>query len=100
MPSRVWLSATTGEGLESLLGVISEYLHQELVRGTVRLSVTQARLRAMLYSAGGVREERQLGDGGWELEIELDRQGYDELVRRENLQLTDSGDAASAALLN
>jgi GTP-binding protein HflX len=100
MPSRVWLSATTGEGVESLLGVISEYLHQEVVRGTVRLGVTQARLRALIYSAGEVLAERELGEGGWEMDIELDRQGYEELRRREDLQLADLDGSAGAAVLN
>jgi hypothetical protein len=82
------------------LGVISEYLHQEVVRGTVRLGVTQARLRALIYSAGEVLAERELGEGGWEMDIELDRQGYEELRRREDLQLADLDGSAGAAVLN
>jgi GTP-binding protein HflX len=100
MPSRVWVSATTGEGIESLLGVISEYLHQELVRGTVRLGVAQARLRSLLYDTGQVLDERELREGGWELDIELDRQGYEQLRRREDLRLMEPADADRRALLN
>ncbi|UCG74202.1 MAG: GTPase HflX [Chromatiales bacterium] len=100
MPSRVWVSATTGDGIESLLGVISEYLHQELVRGTVRLGVTQARLRSLLYDAGQVLNEQELKDGGWELDVELDRQGYEQLRRREDLKLIVPDDDARRAVLN
>jgi GTP-binding protein HflX len=100
MPSRVWVSAITGDGIESLLGVISEYLHRERVRGTVRLGVTQARLRSLLYDAGQVLGERELNEGGWELDVELDRQGYEQLRRREDLQLDVSDDGARRAILN
>jgi len=100
MPSRVWVSAATGDGIESLLGVISEYLHLELVRGTVRLGVTQARLRSLLYDTGQVLDERELNEGGWELEVELDRQGYEQLRRREDLELIVAGDDAQRAVVN
>lgn len=100
MPSRVWVSAATGDGIESLLGVISEYLHLELVRGTVRLGVTQARLRSLLYDTGQVLDERELKEGGWELEVELDRQGYEQLRRREDLELIVAGDDAHRAVVN
>ncbi len=99
MPSRVWLSAATGEGIESLLGVISEYLHQEVVRGTVRLDVDQARLRSLLYDQAQVLNERVLNNGGWELDIELDRRGYDQLRRHENLAFLDlTADGQSVSL--
>ena len=88
MPRRVWLSAETGEGVDLLLGVISEFLFQDRVRGTVRLDVSQARLRALLYSAGQVSEERTIEDGGWELDIELDRRDFDQLQSREGLQFS------------
>lgn len=100
MPNRVWVSATTGDGIESLLGVISEYLHQELVRGTVRLGVAQARLRSLLYDTGQVLDERELNEGGWELDIELDRQGYEQLRRREDLQLMAPVSDGRRAILN
>ena len=93
----VWLSAVTGDGLESLLEVIGEYLQGELVRGTVRLDKTDGRLRALLYDSAQVLEERALAEGGWELDIELERRGYEDLRRRENFsfQLVEQGDRAA-----
>ena len=79
MPSRVWLSAVTGAGVDLLLGAIAEYLHRDVVRGTVRLSVSQARLRALLYEHGAVRTERTNADGGWEIDVEIDRAGFSDL---------------------
>ncbi len=87
MPRRVWLSAETGDGIDALLSVIGEYLHVEVVRGTVSLGVSEARLRALLYETGKVLDERSMANGGWELDVELDRRGYQELQRRENLKI-------------
>jgi GTP-binding protein HflX len=87
MPSRVWLSAATGAGIDILLASIAEYLHRDLVRGTVRLAVSQARLRALLYERAGVRSERSLDDGGWEMEVEMDRSGFLDLQKFEGLQI-------------
>jgi GTP-binding protein HflX len=93
----VWLSAATGEGLESLLEVIGEYLQGEMVRGTVRLEKTDGRLRALLYDSAQVLQERSLAEGGWELDIELERRGYEDLRRRENLRFQDLGSDARVA---
>jgi len=84
---RIWLSAQTGEGVDLLLEAIAEFLHQDRVRGTVQLDVTQARLRALLYEQARVYEERMQDDGGWELDLEIDRHRYDRLRQQEQLQL-------------
>jgi GTP-binding protein HflX len=98
MPMRVWLSAETGEGMDALLGVITNYLHLDVVCGTVRLSVSQARLRALLYDNATVISERALDEGGWEMDVEIDRRGYQDLQRRENLRFqTDEGSEWPAA---
>jgi hypothetical protein len=55
------------------------------VRGTVRLAVSQSRLRALLYDRATVVSERELPDGGWEIDLELDKRGYLSLQRTENL---------------
>jgi GTP-binding protein HflX len=87
MPERVWLSAATGAGIDLLLAAVAEYLHQEVISGTVRLKVSQARLRAILYQRSGVRGERLLDDGGWELDVEMDREGFLDLQRCEGLEV-------------
>ncbi len=87
MPFRVWISAATGSGIGLLLAAIAEYLHRDVVRGTVRLTVSQARLRALLYDRADVRSERVLEDGGWEIDLEMDRAGYAHLQQSENLDI-------------
>jgi GTP-binding protein HflX len=93
MPARVWVSAATGAGLDLLRAAIAEYLHHDKVRGVVRLTVAQARLRAMIYQEGAVQGERTLEDGGWELDVEMDRRGFMNLQRSENLRIHKDGSA-------
>jgi len=87
MPTRVWLSSRTGLGVDALLGVIAEYLHVALLKRTVELAPSEARLRARLYEMRAVVAERAREDGGWELDLELDRRGFEELKRREHLRV-------------
>lgn len=87
MATRVWLSSRTGLGVDALLGVIAEYLHVALLKCTVEVSAAEARVRARLYELGAVTAERARDDGGWELDLELDRRGFDDLNRREHLRV-------------
>jgi GTP-binding protein HflX len=87
MPTRVWLSSRTGLGVDALLGVIAEYLHVALLKCTVELTAAEARLRARLYEMGAIVAERSREDGGWELDLELDRRGFEDLNRRERLHV-------------
>jgi GTP-binding protein HflX len=85
--SRVWLSSRTGEGTGLLLDVIAQYLHTAMVHCTVDIGVSDARLRALLYNCGAVVGERLRDDGGWQLDLELERRVLDEILRREHLTL-------------
>jgi len=87
LPARVWLSAVTGSGIDLLLDAIAEHLCREVVRGTTRLDTSQARLRARLYERCGVRSERVLEEGGWEMDIEMKQADFAELARSEGLRL-------------
>jgi 50S ribosomal subunit-associated GTPase HflX len=90
----VWLSSQTGAGTDLLLGVIAEYLHTAVVRCTVDLGVQDARVRALLYARGAVASERLRDDGGWQVDLELERQALDEILRREHLTLWQPDGAA------
>jgi GTP-binding protein HflX len=94
IPTRVWVSSHTGRGIDALLGVIAEYLHVALLKCTVELTAAEARLRARLYEMGAIVAERLREEGGWELDLELDRRGFEDLNRRERLHVL-SGQALS-----
>jgi GTP-binding protein HflX len=92
--TRVWLSSRTGAGTDLLLEVIAEYLHTAVVRCTVDIGVQDARLRALLYARGAIAGERARDDGGWQVDLELERRAFDELLRREHLTLRQPDGAA------
>ena len=87
MPQRVWLSAASGAGVDALLDAITEFLHMDFVRGTVRLDVSQAKLRALIYRTASVLDERELAEGGWELDLEMGRDEYEGLRKKEDLTI-------------
>ncbi len=90
-PTRVWLSSHTGQGVDLLLGAVAEFLQVDQLKCTVGLAPAEARLRARLYEMGVIVTERLRGDGSWELDLELDRHRFEELNRREQLNvLSDS----------
>lgn len=82
-PRRVWISASTGAGLELLRQALSELLAGEVVRGWVDLPPSAGRLRAQLFELGAVLAERDAEGGGWRIEVQLPRRQLDQLVSRD-----------------
>lgn len=85
MPTAVWLSAATGEGVELLIEALVERVGVRQVRGLIRLSPARGRLRARLYAAGEVLSESVADDGEVRLEVRLPRRELDRLRRQEGL---------------
>jgi GTP-binding protein HflX len=83
LPARVWVSAHSGAGMDLLLEAIGEHLHHEHVRRRIRLNPADGRLRARLFEAGRVLNDRPTDSGGWELEVEFPRADYERLLRQE-----------------
>ena len=78
---RVWLSAKTGAGLEYLTAALSEQVREDTVRRWLQIPASAGRLRARLFQLGAVRQECHNEDGGWMLEVELQRRRLDRLCR-------------------
>ncbi len=72
-PRRVFLSALSGEGIETLSRAIAQALSGRRLKGDLWLPAEEAALRARLHALGAVREE-QAEAVGWRLSIELDEQ--------------------------
>jgi len=77
--SRVWLSAKSGEGIESLLGVLAERFSGEFLQGTVTLHPDEGKLHAQLHHEGGVVAEEFIEEGGWKMEVDLPLKTLDHL---------------------
>jgi GTP-binding protein HflX len=67
----VWICAAAGVGLELLRAAIAERLDLNVRRLWMHLPVAAGAMRARLYAASVVREERALEDGAIELLVEL-----------------------------
>jgi len=71
-PSRVWLSARTGEGSDLLRDAVGERLSGSRVRAELRLPPRAGRLRARLIELGAVAGEGY-DEHGWTLRIDATR---------------------------
>ncbi len=70
--TRVYLSAASGEGLELLRQVLSEWASVKRRNYHLHLPPAASRLRARLYGLGAVVAEHVEEDGSWELDIRIE----------------------------
>ena len=91
IPARAWVSAVTGAGLDGLRGAIAQAVRPNQVRRTLHLAMPAAAVRSDLYRRNAVRAERQLDDGSWEIEVELDSTEIAKLLGAEGVGLVDVG---------
>jgi GTP-binding protein HflX len=78
---RVWVSANTGEGVDLLREALAERLTEDLVRGWLRISASDGRIRAQLYELGAVVSESREENGGSLLEISLSRRYFNQILK-------------------
>lgn len=60
--SKLFVSAQQSQGLPLLIEAIVAHLSQDMIKGSVRLGVNQARIRALLYEAAAVIEETKVNE--------------------------------------
>jgi len=80
--TRIFLSAMSGEGLDLLRQVLSEWLSVKRRRYHLQLPPNASRLRAIFYELGAVVDERVGEDGTCELDISIEPQ-YIESLRKQ-----------------
>jgi GTP-binding protein HflX len=80
---RVFISATTGVGLDLLKEAITERLAHEMVNGEIGLSSNQGDIRASLFDMGAVVSESFDAEGHWRLRIRVPRLKWDQLCRQD-----------------
>ena len=84
-PLAAWVSAATGEGVGALLGAIAERLAGRRTSGWLRLEPTNGRLRARLFEARAVTEERAQEDGGSLVHLDMDAAEFARLDREHRI---------------
>ncbi len=86
VPARVWLSAQTGSGLMLLQNALAERCTQRRLRGCLKLSSGDARLRSLLHSHGAILAEEFGRDGEWVLRLDIDAVTWHALARRGGIE--------------
>ncbi len=71
LPTRVWVSAKTGDGLMLLDEAICSYFSADRIRAQFLLHPHQGGIRAKLYEQAIVLQDGPLETGGWDMEVEL-----------------------------
>lgn len=69
-PGRVWLSAKTGDGIESLLDAITTFIRSKVQHHRLNIPASTGKLRANLFNMGVVRTEENGKEGGWMMEVD------------------------------
>ena len=86
-PSKVWISAKTGVGMDLLQSAVSEILAGNMAEETIRISPAQAKLRSQLYEKGFIEGEQVDEEGNYELHLRLPRQDLDRIVQQAGAEL-------------
>lgn len=81
----VRVSATDGRGMDDLLAAIAEHVAADRVRGRIRLTADQGRLRSRLFELGEVLGEDWTDQGQLLLDIDLPRRALNRLYEKEGL---------------
>ncbi|MCW9057710.1 MAG: GTPase HflX [Gammaproteobacteria bacterium] len=86
-PTRVWISAASGAGLDLLLQAITELFQESVLHGWLRLAPAAGRLRARLHTLGEVLKESVDEQGEWSIEVRAPRGELERLFRKEGVEL-------------
>ena len=88
-PWRVWISASTGQGMELLHQAMAERVAEGWVDRWIQLPPRAGRLRSRLHDAGEVLQEDAGVDGSMLLRVRVNRAHFLRLLRGESLEEED-----------
>lgn len=87
VPSRVFVSARTGAGIDELKEAISVTINNDMVERCLELPASAARLRAKLFALKAVQDEDVTGNGNLVLRVRLSEKQLVDLCREEGVRL-------------
>lgn len=88
-PTRIYVSARSGQGLDLLRQYLGDYFSCQLFTGKLILKPEHARLRACLYADKAVEQESTDEAGNTHLHIRIEQQRLKEHLRATHLALAD-----------
>jgi GTPase len=77
---QVWASAVSGAGLAELRTSMAQAVRPNQLKRTLHLALSAAAVRSDLYKRDAVRAERQLDDGSWQIDVELEAEEIAKLL--------------------
>jgi len=80
---RVWISASSGAGIDLLLRALSEHFRGERLHQRVFLTPGEGALRAWFYSHAQVLSDQGTDDGGWVMEVLVPKIELERLLSKE-----------------
>ena len=87
VPTRVWLSAKSGVGIELLHQALTDFLLQDKVYGWVEIPPQHAQVRAAFYEMDAVQDESCGENGEIHMQIMLSRQDFDRIQKKHSIEL-------------
>lgn len=84
-PTRVWVSAQTGAGMDLLIQAIAQRVSSRVVETTLSLAPSQGALRAELFELGAVLDEQTEVDGTINMHLRIERERLDRIRQRAGL---------------
>ncbi len=87
-PRSVWVSASTGAGLDLLLKIITELLQQNIVELTLKLPADSGKIRGELYKRQAVVSEKYEETGECLLQIRIQEAQWNQLDKKFAFQLS------------
>lgn len=85
-PERVWLSAKTGDGIDGLNEVITQFIRSRVEHHRFNLPASAGKMRARLFNMGVVRNEVCDEKGGWVMEVDMASHRLVQLFRESGLE--------------
>ncbi len=82
----IWLSAVSGDGIDTLLEAIAVRTNRARTLGWLRVGPEQGRLRSQLYAIDGIVEEQMETDGSFLLHIDVDVIDFTRLDREHHMK--------------
>ncbi|MAS11575.1 ribosome rescue GTPase HflX [Salinisphaera sp.] len=86
VPTRVWLSAMSGEGVETLRAVLADFCNPDMIAGVLRVPASAGRLRSELFELGVVDAESHDDDGASRLAVTASQADLERIVARAGLR--------------
>jgi GTP-binding protein HflX len=84
IPSKCWLSAQSGEGVDLLLKAIEERFNRTHVMKDIQLPAHMGKLRALFYQLDAIKDDLFNDSQGWNLKVELPPEKWKMLAARED----------------